>query len=207
MTLLSISKLACTRGDRPLFDNLSFDLDAGQILHVTGHNGSGKTTLLRTLCGLTQATAGQISWRGIPVEDQRDDYFAELHFVGHANGIHGDLTAIEQLDFSINLAGGVGGFTAQQALTDMGLWSHRHLPTKILSQGQKRRLALSRLLVSGKRLWMLDEPFTALDHDSVDQINQLIASHVDNGGMLILTSHQKVDLADVRQLRLGKHHG
>jgi len=203
LTLLAITDLGCDRGDKPLFSGLSFDLDAGQLLHVTGANGSGKTTLLRTLCGLSQPANGSITWRGIPISRQGDDYFAALHFVGHKNGIQGDLSAIEQLHFDAALSGSDSGKTAEEALYFMGLSPRSHLPTKVFSQGQQRRLALARLLITKKALWILDEPFTALDHATVKQLEQILINHTKDGGLVILTSHQPIALPDAKQIRLG----
>jgi heme exporter protein A len=203
LTLLAITGLGCDRGDKPLFSNLSFDLDAGQLLHVTGPNGSGKTTLLRTLCGLSQPANGSITWQGLPINRQGDDYFAALHFVGHKNGIQGDLSAIEQLHFDAALSGSDSGKTAEEALYFMGLSPSSHLPTKVFSQGQQRRLALARLLITKKTLWILDEPFTALDHATVKQLEQTLINHTKDGGLVILTSHQSIALPDAKQIRLG----
>lgn len=203
LTLFVVTNLGCDRGDKPLFSGLSFDLDAGQLLHVTGQNGSGKTTLLRALCGLSQPENGSITWQGTPITKLGDDYFAILHFVGHKNGIQGDLSAIEQLRFDAILSGSNSGKSAEEALNFMGLSTHSHLPTKIFSQGQQRRLALARLLVAKKPLWILDEPFTALDHAAVKQLEQILIDHTANGGLVILTSHQSIAIPDAKQIRLG----
>lgn len=190
-----------------MFSGLSFDLEPGTLLHVRGRNGSGKTTLLRTLCGLLTPDAGEIRWNG---EDSRrlgDDYHADLLYFGHLNGIKSDLTGIENLRVSTTLGGeATGEDRLWSALEQMGLAGFEDLPTKVLSQGQKKRVALARLLVSGAPLWILDEPFTALDVDAVDLLQMLIAEHVSNDGLVILTTHQEVPLTSgqARRLHLGE---
>jgi heme exporter protein A len=204
--MLEVFDLACRRGDRQLFSGLSFDLEPGTLLHVRGRNGSGKTTLLRALCGLFSPDAGEIRWNG---EDNRrlgDDYRADLLYFGHLNGIKSDLTGIENLRVAATLNGDEPDEgQLWSALEQMGLMGFEDLPTKLLSQGQKKRVALARLLVSNAPLWILDEPFTALDLDAVDLLQMLIARHVDNDGMVVLTTHQEVPLTagQVRRLHLG----
>lgn len=204
--MLEVTGLTCKRGDRRLFSGLSFDLEPGTLLHVCGRNGSGKTTLLRALCGLFTPDVGEIRWRG---EDSRrlgEDYHADLLYLGHLNGIKGDLTGLENLRVAALLDGDVvDDGRLRSALGQMGLAGYEDLPSRALSQGQKRRGALARLLVSDAPLWVLDEPFTALDADAVDLLLQLIADHVSDDGMVVLTTHQKVPLTSgrVRRLHLG----
>ncbi|MCG6859806.1 MAG: cytochrome c biogenesis heme-transporting ATPase CcmA [Chromatiaceae bacterium] len=205
--MLEVLGLACRRGDRQLFSGLSFDVEPGTLLHVRGRNGSGKTTLLRALCGLFAPDAGEIRWNG---EDSRrlgDDYHADLLYFGHLNGIKSDLTGIENLQISSVLDGDqVDDEQLWSALEQMGLAGFEDLPAKVLSQGQKKRVALARLLLSKAPLWILDEPFTALDLDAVDLLQTLIARHVvDRDGMVILTTHQEVSLTSgqIRRLHLG----
>jgi len=189
--LLEVANLACTRGDRPLFTDLGFRLAAGQLLHVQGPNGCGKTTLLRTLCGLTAPASGTILWDGEPVSAQRDRYLASIVYVGHHNGLNGDLSGTENLLFEQQLAGHRNGL-GENSLDRMGLGRVAHLSTKLLSQGQKRRTALSRLLMPGRKLWILDEPLTALDARSCELVLSSFADHLDSGGMILLTSHQQI---------------
>jgi len=189
-----------------LFSGLSFDLEPGTLLHVRGRNGSGKTTLLRALCGLLAPDAGEIRWNGENSERLGDDYRADLLYLGHLNGIKSDLTGIENLRVSATLDGDeVDEERLRSALEQMGLAGFEDLPTKVLSQGQKKRVALARLLVSEARLWILDEPFTTLDVDAVDLLQMLIAEHVSRVGIVILTTHQEVPLTSgqVRRLHLG----
>lgn len=201
--MLEVLDLACTRGDRPLFRNLSFRLNAGELLHVRGENGSGKTTLLRTLCGLSQPAAGEIRWDGQSICEQSDSYRQRLCYIGHGNAIHGDLTPVENLQFEACL-GAEGRIEAKPALESLGLARVAALPTKLLSQGQKRRVALARLAVPGRALWVLDEPFTALDARAVDRLLAALAQHLERGGLCLLTSHQQVTVANrpVRTLTL-----
>jgi heme exporter protein A len=204
--MLEVMDLACRRGDRRLFSRLSFALEPGSLLHVRGRNGSGKTTLLRALCGLLAPEAGEIRWKG---EDSRrlgDDYRADILYFGHLNGIKGDLTGIENLRVSTTLEGNrVDEDRLWSVLGRMGLAGFEDLPTRMLSQGQKKRVALARLLVSDAPLWILDEPFTALDADAVILLQTLIAEHVEDAGMVVLTTHQEVPLTSgqVRRLHLG----
>jgi heme exporter protein A len=201
--LLEVVNLACARGDRPLFRNLSFRLGRGELLHVRGENGSGKTTLLRTLCGLSLPAAGEVRWNGQGIREQPDAYRQQLCYIGHGNAIHGDLTPVENLQFETCL-GNDAGIEAKPALESPGLARVANLPTKLLSQGQKRRVALARLAVLKRTLWVLDEPFTALDARAVERLLAALAGHLDRGGLCLLTSHQEVAMAGrpVRTLTL-----
>ena len=204
--MLEVTDLACRRGDRQLFSGLSFSLEAGTLLHVRGHNGSGKTTLLRTLCGLLTPDAGDIFWNGEQVRRLGEDFHRDTLYFGHLNGIKSDLTAIENLRVAAILDGDqVSADDILDALEEMGLAGFEDLPTKVLSQGQKKRVALARLLLSRAPLWILDEPFTALDVDAVDRLQLLIAEHVAKDGLVILTTHQEVPLTSgqIRRLHLG----
>ena len=178
-----------------MFSGLNFDLEPGTLLHVRGRNGSGKTTLLRALCGLLAPDAGEIRWKGENSRRLGDEYQADLLYFGHLNGIKSDLTGIENLRVSTILDGDeVNEGRLWSALEQMGLAGFEDLPTKVLSQGQKKRVALARILMSNAPLWILDEPFTALDADAVDLLQRLIAGHVAKDGMVVLTTHQEVPL-------------
>lgn len=202
MRALEVVDLACRRGDRVLFSDLSFGLDTGSLLHVRGRNGCGKTTLLRALCGLLQPESGEIHWQGENVRQLGEDYFAATRFIGHLNGIKGDLDAIENLRVAATLDDDdCHDDQLYGALDQVGLAGYEDLPTRVLSQGQKRRVALARLWLGKAPLWILDEPFTALDTDAVERLLQRIAAHVDDGGIAVLTTHQDVSL-DARSERL-----
>jgi heme exporter protein A len=204
--MLEVANLECIRGDRRLFTGLSFELAAGELLHLHGHNGSGKTTLLRTICGLITPTDGEVRWRDENVRKLRDDFARELVYIGHKNAIKADLTGTENLRIACQLDGmAVSVKQAWEALEKMGLRGHEDLPVRVLSQGQKKRVALARLLLNKSPLWILDEPFTALDKAAVAFLQTVIQDHVADGGMTILTTHQEVALTrgQVKSLRLG----
>ncbi|MGA7981183.1 MAG: cytochrome c biogenesis heme-transporting ATPase CcmA [Chromatiaceae bacterium] len=205
--MLEVVDLECRRGDRRLFSGLSFDLDAGTLLHVRGRNGSGKTTLLRALCGLLAPEKGEIRWGGESIRKLGDDYHEAILYFGHLNGIKSDLSGVENLRIAATLDGdNADEDRLWSALEHMGLAGFEDLPTKVLSQGQKKRVALARLLVSRATLWILDEPFTALDVDAVDLLQILIAQHIADEGMVVLTTHQEVPLTSgqIRRLHLGE---
>jgi len=204
--MLEVVNLQCTRGDRRLFSGIAFELAPGELLHLHGHNGSGKTTLMRTLCGLVTPTEGEVRWKGEPIRRQRDEFHAELLYLGHKNGIKDDLTGVENLRTACRLAGvAISEKEAWEVLERMGLRGHEDLPSRVLSQGQQKRVALARLLVSEAPLWLLDEPFVGLDAAAVELLQSVIRGHVENGGMVVLTTHQEVALTSgrVKRLRLG----
>jgi heme exporter protein A len=204
--MLEVAELECVRGDRRLFTGLSFSLQQGELLYLHGHNGSGKTTLMRAICGLFHPAAGEIRWDGENIRELSDDYTREVLYIGHKNGIKDDLTALENLRILSTLDGvHMSEEQAWDALDRIGLRGFEDLPTQVLSQGQKRRVALARLLAHQAKLWILDEPFTALDKDAVALLQEVIRSHVDGGGMALLTTHQEVQLTEgqVKRLQLG----
>ena len=201
--MLEVIGLECRRGDRRLFSGLDLALEPGTLLHVRGRNGSGKTTLLRTLCGLFTPEAGEVRWRGESIRSLAEDYRRELLYFGHLNGIKSDLTGIENLSIAARLDGDpVGIDDVWQALARIGLRGFEDLPTRMLSQGQKKRVALARLILSRAKLWVLDEPFTALDVEAVALLQGLIADHVAGGGLAVLTTHQEVPLTSGQVARL-----
>lgn len=207
--MLEASQIECIRGNRRLFRNLSFRLEAQQALRIHGENGSGKTSLLRILAGLSPAEAGTLAWSGRPIRALGEDYRRELLFLGHGNGLKDDLTPIENLRQALALAGiAVGSEAVARELELQGLGTISGLPVQVLSQGQKRRVALARLTFSAtRRLWILDEPFSALDQAAVRRLADALAAHVGRGGMVVLTTHQEVELPGVRMgvLELGVH--
>ena len=201
--MLETTALSCERGGLRLFSDLDFALQAGGLLRVRGANGTGKTTLLRTLAGLTRPAAGEVRWRGNAIGD---DYRREMLFLGHAAAVKDELTVLENLEFSSRIS--CLDFTAsntRDALESMGIARLAGLPARYLSQGQRKRAALARLaLSSGVALWLLDEPFSALDDDAIARVSALCAAHLAAGGMLVLTSHQDIPIAapDARSIEL-----
>ena len=204
--MLRGSALAAVRGDRRLFAGLEFALEAGELLYVTGPTGSGKTTLLRMICGLVSPAEGVISWNGEDIRSVTDAYRAEAAYPGPRNGVKDDLNALENLRINCRPAGyEPSAAELVRALGKIGLGGIETLPTKVLSQGQKRRVALARLLLTRAHLWVLDEPYTALDSAAVGLLQDVLRNHLAQGGLVILTTHQQVsiDTGVIRQLRLG----
>ena len=204
--MLEVAALACRRGDRRLFAELSFTVAEQTLLHVRGRNGSGKTTLLRTLCGLLRQDAGTILWHGEDIRELAEEFNRDLLYFGHLNGIKADLTGLENLRIAATLdQDPVTDDAILDALERIGLRGFEDLPTRMLSQGQKKRVALARLILSKAPLWVLDEPFTALDTDAVELLQQLIAAQVASGGAVVLTTHQEVALTqgEIHRLTLG----
>lgn len=200
---LQAHQLACRQGDRLLFENLDFQVSAGELLLIEGHNGCGKTTLLKTLATLRYPDNGYVSWQGKSTLKLGDEFRSELTWLGHHNGIKLDLTAFENLKISCGLNDVVvSDDEVLQALDDMGLFGYDELPVRSLSQGQKRRTALATLLLTQSKLWILDEPFSALDVKAVDFLQSIISQHIDEGGLVILTTHQEVDLTTGNANRL-----
>ncbi|MCP4637220.1 MAG: cytochrome c biogenesis heme-transporting ATPase CcmA [Methyloversatilis sp.] len=169
--LISAHALACTRGSARLFAGLELAVGEGELLQVAGANGTGKTSLLRILCGLSEAESGELRWRGEPANRAKDAWRAGLLYLGHRNAVKDDFTPLENLRASAAIAGeALGEDTALRALVDIGLGARLDVPARNLSQGQRRRVALARLLCGTRaRLWVLDEPFTALDVRAVVQ--------------------------------------
>ncbi|MGA7749733.1 MAG: cytochrome c biogenesis heme-transporting ATPase CcmA [Gallionella sp.] len=201
--MLEVSKLTCSRGDHRLFCGLNFSLNPGQIMQVQGANGSGKTSLLRTLCGFIMPDEGDIVWNGENIRELDEDYYAEMLYLGHLNAIKDELSALENLRISAGLSGvALEENEAMAALRRMGLRGRELLPTKVLSQGQRRRVALARLMVSDAKLWILDEPLTALDVGAVELIQGLIAEHLAQQGMVIFTTHQPLQVAGIEMRSL-----
>ena len=203
--MLESVDLECTRGERLLFAGLAFAVEAGTCLHVAGENGAGKTSLLRILCGLLPPTHGEVRWDGTDIRRLREDYWQTLAYVGHLNGVKDELTALENVRFAAALAGHPAGEdVALHALGAVGLTGFETSQARALSQGQRRRIALARLFLAREaKLWILDEPFTALDVRGVAALSTLIGVQLERGGSVVLTSHQEVPLPGrVRRLEL-----
>jgi heme exporter protein A len=205
--VLEVCGLECVRGDHRLFTDLSFSLQGGELLRLRGSNGSGKTSLQRILCGLLEPASGEVLWQGNNIRKQRDEFNADLLYLGHLNGIKSELTGFENLRVSNTLRGETPTDNEiYEALEKIGLAGREDLPTQVLSQGQKRRVALARLLLSEAALWVLDEPFTALDVDAVAQLGKLIEAHLKKGRMVVYTTHQEVEMraSAVREIDLDQ---
>ena len=201
--MLETTALACERGGLRLFSDLGFALQSGGLLRVRGANGSGKTTLLRTLAGLTRPAAGEVLWRGNAIGDE---YRRELLFLGHAAAVKDEFTVLENLQFSSRISRlEISESKINSALECLGIARLADLPARYLSQGQRKRAALARLALSARvPLWLLDEPFAALDDEAIARVSGLCAAHLGAGGMLVLTSHQDVPIAatDARTIEL-----
>jgi heme exporter protein A len=192
--MLSVTGLSCTRGERRLFSGVDFQLKAGTCLHLQGDNGVGKTSLLRQVSGLSPVAAGQVSWYGQPIADN-EAFRAQRIYLGHELAMKDDLSATENLQFDASIAGRtVSEETVRSALKRLGLRGREDLPVRVLSQGQKHRAALARLLVRQATLWILDEPVVALDVPAQAAVGQLLEAHLDEGGMALVTSHQPLPI-------------
>ena len=193
---LELRDLACVRGRRRLFRGLNATLAPGQLLRVSGANGAGKTSLLRMLCGLLAPAHGQVLWHGQDLKRVRDSFHRQLIYLGHAAALKDDLTPLENLRVAARLGGDAPDeAAARQALVAAGLGGREHLASRSLSQGQRRRAALARLPLGSARLWVLDEPFNALDTAATGWLLGLIEGHLQRAGMVVLTSHQPVGLS------------
>ena len=200
---LEARALTCIRGERQLFQNLNLTLTAGECLHVRGENGVGKTSLLRLLTGLAKPEAGEVLWNQQSIAKDPSLYHRELLFLGHRDALKEDLTALENLQLYAVLDDiQLPDEKALAALWRFGLRGRENLPVSCLSAGQKRRVLMARMLTRQAKLWILDEPFNALDLHAVQDLQGLITEHVEQGGLVILTSHQEVQLPHVRVLDL-----
>jgi len=202
---LRLESITCVRGDRTLFEELNLEIKPGSILRISGDNGSGKSSLLRILCGLLTPHAGKVFWGSDPITEDRDQFHGELIYLGHIPALKADFSAIENL-MSLALLGGqsISNEEAMNALREAGLDRQAHRFIRTLSQGQKQRIALSRLLLpQPKSIWILDEPFNALDRAANRALQNLLINHVNRGGIVALSSHQDLQIDDnARVIRL-----
>jgi len=190
---LKVKNLACWRNEQILFSNLSLSLSPGNILFLEGENGSGKTSLLRILCGFRLPDEGEIHWENEPAASM-PEYFQNISYVGHKNGIKDELTVEENLNLMRSMAT-AEEIKTEDVLKQIGLFKKADVLSRQLSAGQKRKLALARLMMTNNSFWVLDEPFTSLDTASVSFFESLIKRHILRGGLLILTSHHDIDLS------------
>jgi heme exporter protein A len=201
--VLEARELQCERGGRTLFRQLSFSMKSGELVRIAGPNGSGKSSLLRILCGLLAPTAGEVRWQGQKIDELREEYARQLVYLGHAAGAKDDLTAAENLDIACRLAGqGAAADSIQGALSRFAVPQGPTL--RRLSQGQRRRAVLARLaLGEAVPLWLLDEPFSALDAGGIELLNELLQQHLARGGAVAFTTHQDPGVAAARVIELG----
>ncbi|KAA0012047.1 cytochrome c biogenesis heme-transporting ATPase CcmA [Billgrantia pellis] len=197
--------LACERDDRWLFQGLNLDIQAGEIVRVEGPNGSGKTTLLKILSGQLADYEGELFWDGRPMREAREVFLSNLLYLGHAPGVKAALTPLENLAWYQALAGQRGGEAACfSALEEVGLAGFEDVPAGQLSAGQQRRVALARLVLAPRPLWVLDEPFTAIDRDGVAALERRLIEHARAGGCVLVTTHHELTpCAELRRIRLG----
>ncbi|ELA7313663.1 cytochrome c biogenesis heme-transporting ATPase CcmA [Vibrio alginolyticus] len=204
--MLEVSNLTAIRDERVLFENLQFEIKPGELVQIEGRNGTGKTTLLRIVTGLGDREEGVIKWKGEEVEKSRDVFHQDLLFLGHQTGVKRELTALENLRFYQSIQNNRSSDEEIFiALTQVGLAGREDVPVAQLSAGQQRRVALARLWLSEQILWILDEPLTAIDKQGVKVLESLFASHADNGGIVVLTTHQDMfaDSPKLRKIKLG----
>jgi heme exporter protein A len=201
--ILTAKNLMCVRDDRVLFENLNFSLTSGELLQIEGHNGSGKTSLLRILCGLALPAEGEIHWNDQNIEQIRYEYHADLTYLGHAHGVKGELTPLENLRIAQTLSANPLETDLELALQKVGLRGFEDVFSRTLSAGQQRRVSLARLLISKTALWILDEPFTSLDKKGIQYVEELLDHHLNEGGMVILTSHHTVQNSRLQKIHLN----
>jgi len=201
--MLEVLKLGCIRGDRRLFSDLSFSAGAGELIELRGPNGSGKTSLLRILCGLSSPAAGQVRWNGKNIRSLGEEYFRDVAYLAHQNAVKDELSALENLRIGTGVAGNpLPKAQAQEVLERIGLKDRQHLPARVLSAGQRRRLAVARLLTIKATLWILDEVLTSLDDAAVRLSREFISDHIKNGGIAIVATHQDLNLSVERMQRI-----
>lgn len=202
-------RLTCERDERELVENLDLAVNDGEILRIEGPNGSGKTSLLKILTGQLLPTSGSLAWHGRSLTKVRGEYLETLLFIGHAPGVTASLTAKENLRWSAALADiRVDDAAVEHALANVGLYGFEDVPAGQLSAGQQRRIALARLELIPRPLWILDEPFTALDRAGVGWLQERILTHRAAGGAIVLTTHHEFALDErVRTVQLGVVHG
>ncbi len=203
--MLNVQGLHLWRGDRHVLKGLSFAATPGQCVLLTGRNGAGKTTLLRTIAGLLDPEEGQVSWRGAPIRGQRAEFHAELAYLGHEPALKGDLSAQENLEFSVGIRRRVARAEIDAALARTGATTFADRPARTLSAGQRRRIALAGVLLAHASLWLLDEPSTNLDADGQELVAELIREQISHEGIVVAAVHHPLTLAagSVTALELG----
>ena len=201
--VLEARDITCVRGDRALFSGLDLQLSAGQCLHVRGENGVGKTSLLRLLTGLASPESGEVLWCGHAIKQQASEYHSKLLFLGHRDALKEDLSAIENLRMYAAIDGiALSEQDAFASLWRFGLKGREDLPVNCLSAGQKKRVLMARMHTRRAQVWILDEPFNALDTHAVGELQDLITEHLQGNGLVVLTSHQPLAISGLRVLDL-----
>jgi len=205
--MLEVINLECIRGGRTLFGGLNLSVPPGAFVQVTGANGSGKTSLLRTICGLLPPESGEVRWQGTDIRKLGEDFATSLTYLGHRNGIKEELTSLENLRVTCGLSGSkITREQAGEALSRTGLAGKEDLPARFLSEGQRRRAALARLVTSDATLWVLDEVLASLDTAAVGLVNSLLEEHLSNGGIAVVATHQDLNVSagSFQRLELGE---
>jgi heme exporter protein A len=199
---LVVDKVHVWRGDRHVLRGVSLTLQPGELLHVSGPNGTGKTTLVRVVCGLLRPESGGVSWRGRSIADCRADFQGALAYASHEPALKSDLTALENLRFLVGLKRRISAADLKACLARTGVADCADLPSRVLSAGQRRRVALARVLASSAALWLLDEPYTNLDASGTQLLSKLLEEHVGSGGLALVVAHHALNVASSRQLSL-----
>lgn len=192
--MLKVTGLYCERDERVLFENLDFTVRTGQVIQVQGSNGSGKTTLLRILCGLNSDYSGDIEWQNSPMAKVRVEFYSDVFYMGHMPAINKTLSPVENLRWFCASQGFNHDSQIASALAEFGLTGYDDMPCYMLSAGQQRRVSLARMLLTTAKLWILDEPFTALDKTGVAELEAMLADHAKKGGSVILTTHHSLQM-------------
>ncbi len=200
MSRLIVNDLSCQRGYNELFDNLSFELSPGEVLRISGANGSGKTSLLKILAGINSSESGYVTFNNNPAGSIA--YQSDIFYLGHLPALSPELHCKENLDYLTQLNGNNTGRLVDDALANVGLKHYKYEYAANLSAGQKRRVVLAALFITQAKIWLLDEPFAALDADGIKSIENQITEHCENGGLCILTTHQDSKLPNLRILAL-----
>ena len=204
--MLTAHDVTCIRGQRVLFTDLNLTISAGEILHIQGSNGSGKTSLLRILCGTAQPDKGTVLWHSEDIRTSRSTYWEHLSYIGHNDGIKLELTPSENLSCLAAIKGFAADSQIDLALTQSGLSRDRDIPCIHLSAGQRRRVAIAWLFMTQASIWILDEPLTAIDQDGIDIARNRFSQHLQDGGLIVLTGHQHVQIEDrkIKTLHFSK---
>ena len=200
---LCVEKVHVWRGDRHVLRGVSLELHPGELMHVSGPNGTGKTTLLRVVSGLLRPEKGSVAWQGRSITATAAEYQAALAYASHEPALKGDLTALENLRFTVGLKRRVTAAELRASLERTGVGGCADLPARVLSAGQRRRVAMARVLAFQADLWLLDEPYTNLDGSGSSLLSALLAEHVGRGGVALVVAHHDLSLAvHTRQLEL-----